>query len=72
MSRIRLLTALGVEGDAHAGKMVKHRSRVARNPDQPNLRQVHLLHMELVQGAAHGPLRCGGGADGREHNDGRT
>lgn len=49
VSRIRLLTALGVEGDAHAGKMVKHRSRVARNPDQPNLRQVHLLHMELFE-----------------------
>ena len=44
---IRLLTALGVEGDAHLGETVKHRSRVARDPTQPNLRQVHLLHMEL-------------------------
>lgn len=44
---IRLLTALGVEGDAHLGETVKHRSRVARDPSQPNLRQVHLLHIEL-------------------------
>jgi len=44
---IRLLTGLGVEGDAHLGITVKHRSRVARDPTQPNLRQVHLLHTEL-------------------------
>ena len=44
---IRLLTGLGVAGDAHAGETVKHRSRVARDPSQPNLRQVHLMHAEL-------------------------
>ena len=44
---IRLLAGLGVEGDAHAGVTVKHRSRVARDPSAPNLRQVHLLHAEL-------------------------
>jgi MOSC domain-containing protein YiiM len=44
---IRLLAGLGVEGDAHSGATVKHRSRVARDPDQPNLRQVHLIHAEL-------------------------
>ncbi|HET7462334.1 MAG TPA: MOSC domain-containing protein [Longimicrobium sp.] len=44
---IRLLAGLGVEGDAHAGETVKHRSRVARDPGQPNLRQVHLVHAEL-------------------------
>ncbi len=44
---IRLLKGLGVEGDAHAGETVKHRSRVARDPTQPNLRQVHLIHSEL-------------------------
>ena len=44
---IRLLPGLGVEGDAHAGVTVQHRSRVARDPSQPNLRQVHLLHAEL-------------------------
>ena len=44
---IRLLAGLGVEGDAHCGEKVKHRSRVAQNPDQPNLRQVHLIHAEL-------------------------
>ncbi|WP_394761191.1 MOSC domain-containing protein [Phenylobacterium sp.] len=45
---IRLLAGLGVEGDAHCGEMVKHRSRVARDPTQPNLRQVHLIHAELI------------------------
>lgn len=44
---IRLLPHLGVDGDAHAGETVKHRSRVARDPSQPNLRQVHLIHAEL-------------------------
>jgi MOSC domain-containing protein YiiM len=44
---IRLLAGLGVEGDAHAGEKVRHRSRVARDPDQPNLRQVHLIAAEL-------------------------
>jgi hypothetical protein len=44
---IRLLAGLGVEGDAHMGRTVKHRSRVARDPSQPNLRQVHLIHAEL-------------------------
>ncbi|CAN5365738.1 MOSC domain-containing protein [soil metagenome] len=46
-SSIRLLKGLGVEGDAHCGETVKHRSRVARNPLQPNLRQVHLIQAEL-------------------------
>ena len=44
---IRLLAGLGVEGDAHCGATVKHRSRVKFNPMQPNLRQVHLIHSEL-------------------------
>lgn len=45
--RIRLLSGLGVEGDSHLGRTVKHRSRVAVDPSQPNLRQVHLIHAEL-------------------------
>ena len=52
---ITLLTGLGVEGDAHCGVTVKHRSRVARDPSQPNLRQVHLVHAEL-----HDELRAAG------------
>lgn len=44
---IRLLKGLGVDGDAHMGETVKHRSRAAKDPTQPNLRQVHLLHEEL-------------------------
>jgi MOSC domain-containing protein YiiM len=53
--RIRLLAGLGVEGDAHLGETVKHRSRVRRDPTRPNLRQVHLLHAEL-----HDELRGAG------------
>jgi MOSC domain-containing protein YiiM len=56
---IRLLVGLGVEGDAHAGATVQHLSRVARDPHQPNLRQVHLIHAEL-----HDELRAGGFAVG--------
>lgn len=44
---IHVLAGLGVVGDAHSGATVKHRSRVAVGPSQPNLRQVHLLHAEL-------------------------
>ena len=44
---IRLLTGLGVEGDSHSGETVKHRARVAIDPSKPNLRQVHLIHLEL-------------------------
>jgi len=44
---IRLIAGWGVEGDAHAGKTVQHRYDKRRNPDAPNLRQVHLMHAEL-------------------------
>ncbi|MEU0274365.1 MOSC domain-containing protein [Streptomyces sp. NPDC006307] len=49
---ITLLAGLGVEGDAHAGVTVQHRSRVAQDPTQPNLRQVHLIHEELFNEVA--------------------
>ncbi len=52
---IRLIAGHGVADDAHAGEKVKHRSRVARDPTQPNLRQVHLIHGEL-----HDELRSAG------------
>ena len=45
---IMLLAGLGVEGDAHAGVSVQHRSRVAVDPTQPNLRQLHLIQAELL------------------------
>ena len=52
---IELRAGLGVDGDAHQGEKVKHRSRVARDPNEPNLRQVHLIHAEL-----HDELRAAG------------
>ena len=52
---IRLLAGLGVDGDAHMGEKVKHRFRVRQDPNQPNLRQVHLIHSEL-----HDELRAKG------------
>lgn len=55
VASIELIAGLGVEGDAHAGATVKHRSRVRRDPSQPNLRQVHLIHAEL-----HDELRVKG------------
>lgn len=45
--RLELVAGVGVVGDAHAGPLVQHRSRVAVDPTQPNLRQVHLIHGEL-------------------------
>jgi len=63
-SCIELLAGLGVDGDAHCGVTVKHRSRVAQDPSQPNLRQVHLIHGELfdelhMQGFSVGPGQLG-------------
>ncbi len=55
VSAIELVAGLGVEGDAHAGVTVKHRSRVRVDPTQPNLRQVHLVNSEL-----HDELRARG------------
>ncbi|PTA69419.1 MOSC domain-containing protein [Deinococcus arcticus] len=49
---VTLLAGLGVQGDAHAGKTVRHRSRVRADPTQPNLRQVHLIHAELLEDIA--------------------
>lgn len=46
-SELELIAGIGVAGDAHAGAQVQHRSRVAADPTQPNLRQVHLMHREL-------------------------
>lgn len=48
VASIELVAGLGVAGDAHAGTTVKHRSRLARDPSRPNLRQVHLIHRELL------------------------
>ena len=44
---IVLVAGLGVDGDAHQGLRVKHRSRVRKDPTAPNLRQVHVMHAEL-------------------------
>jgi MOSC domain len=46
---LMLLAGLGVAGDCHAGRTVQHLSRVRRDPDQPNLRQVHLIAVELYE-----------------------
>jgi MOSC domain-containing protein YiiM len=58
---IELVAGLGVAGDAHAGVTVKHRSRVAKDPSQPKLRQVHLIHVELLDSLAprFGPIAPG-------------
>ena len=56
VDQIRLDEGLGVVGDAHYGVTVKHRSRVAVDASQPNLRQVHLIHSELfdtLTGSGH-------------------
>lgn len=48
VGQIMVIAGIGVEGDAHAGRTVQHRSRVRRDPTQPNLRQVHIIHAELL------------------------
>lgn len=61
---LRLIAGEGVEGDAHRGVTVKHRSRVAVDPTRPNLRQVHLLPAEFFAEAARAGFALGPGALG--------
>ena len=63
-SSVRLLEGLGVEGDAHLGTTVQHRSRVAKDPTVPNLRQVHLIHAELIDELEAAGFRVWPGAMG--------
>ncbi len=53
VTAITIIAGRGVEGDAHTGITVQHRSRVAADPTQPNLRQVHLIHTELFDELSH-------------------
>lgn len=57
VDEVTLVEGWGIEGDAHAGTTVQHRSRVARDPSQPNLRQVHLLHAEVFDDVAEAGFR---------------
>ena len=52
VAEIRLVAGFGVEGDAHFGRLVQHRYYQRRNPQDPNLRQVHLIHAELLDEVA--------------------
>ncbi len=66
---ILVVEGLGVEGDAHQGTTVKHRSRVAVDPRQPNLRQVHLVHFRVLRRDCREGLPRSAGGLGREHNN---
>ncbi|MEJ8283784.1 MOSC domain-containing protein [Curtobacterium citreum] len=57
VDEVTLVAGWGIEGDAHAGTTVQHRSRVARDPSQPNLRQVHLFHAEVFDEVAEAGFR---------------
>jgi MOSC domain-containing protein YiiM len=61
---IRLVAGLGVEGDAHQGKTVQHRSRIERFGGTPNLRQVHLIHAELFDELREAGFDVGAGLMG--------
>jgi MOSC domain-containing protein YiiM len=64
VDRIELVAGLGVAGDVHAGELVRHRSRIAGDPSQPNLRQVHLIHGELHDELVAAGFAVGPGAMG--------
>jgi MOSC domain-containing protein YiiM len=61
---IALISGEGVAGDVHAGATARHRSRMKKDPTQPNLRQVHLIHAELFDELAARGLAIGPGAMG--------
>lgn len=62
--QIDLIEGIGVAGDAHAGTTVQHVSRVRKTPSMPNLRQVHLLHVELFDMLADAGFEVGPGQMG--------
>lgn len=61
---VTLVEGVGVAGDAHAGSLVQHLSRVRRDPNQPNLRQVHLVQAELLEEARAAGHEVGPGSLG--------
>ena len=61
VDEVLLVEGWGIDGDAHAGTTVQHLSRVARDPSQPNLRQVHLIHEELFDEVAEVGFHVGPG-----------
>ncbi len=61
VDHVELVAGVGIVGDAHAGPLVQHRSRVRTNPDQPNLRQVHLIDAELFDVLAVAGFHVGPG-----------
>jgi MOSC domain-containing protein YiiM len=64
LESVRLVEGLGVEGDAHFGANVQHRSHARYRPDEPNLRQVHLLQAELLADLVRRGYRVAPGAVG--------
>jgi MOSC domain-containing protein YiiM len=49
VGQIKLIEGLGVEDDVHLGKTVKHQYLAKKYPTSANLRQVHLIHYELIE-----------------------
>ena len=64
VAAITLRAGLGVEGDAHAGATVQHRSQLRRDPSAPNLRQVHLVGAEMLEELVAGGFAVAPGAMG--------
>ena len=50
---IDLVAGFGVSGDAHYGQTVQHRYDKKKDPNRPNLRQVHLIQSELFDWVAN-------------------
>ncbi|OBT91659.1 hypothetical protein VE01_10343 [Pseudogymnoascus verrucosus] len=50
ISRLVLIPGLGVEGDCHLGADIQHLSRMTVRPLPENLRQVHLMSGEFLEG----------------------
>ncbi|MGH7022446.1 MAG: MOSC domain-containing protein [Caulobacteraceae bacterium] len=64
VAHARLLEGLGIEGDCHCGRTVQHRSRLGAEATRPNLRQVHLIHEELIEELMARGFRVGPGVMG--------
>lgn len=61
---IELIEGLGIEGDAHKGKTVQHGYLVRRDPERKNLRQVHLIALEMIEEIKQKGFQIGAGSLG--------
>lgn len=61
VDEVKLIEDWGVEGDYHAGKLVRHRYLAKKDPTQPNVRQVLLIDTQILAEIKQAGIDVGSG-----------